>query len=192
MSRALAILLMGSLAACTPAARDAAGSSPAPTVALIEPTATLTPTPLPPTSTPAPETGLLASTLGAVISPTPTVQSGLATPIADSGAASLAVVAQRLLAEALDLPQRRVRVVGVESYTWLDTSLGCPLPDQAYTQVETNGYRLTLSVGEREYLYHTDADRVVPCAPENEVLPAGTPTPRPPRLTPAATAQQVG
>lgn len=191
-SWALIFLLLAS-AACTPAARDAAGSTPAPTIVLIAPTATLTPTPLPPTDTPAPDTGLLASTLGAVLSPTPTLQQGLATPIADPGAASLASLAQRLLSESLDLPQRRVRVTGVEVYTWGDTSLGCPLPGQAYTQVETNGYRLVLSVGDRDYFYHTDVDRVVLCAPENEVLPAGTPTPRPTfNITPGATAQQVG
>ena len=43
------------------------------------------------------------------------------------------------------------------SATWPDFSLGCPRPGQVYGQAIVPGYRITLSAGGREYVYHTDA-----------------------------------
>ncbi len=45
----------------------------------------------------------------------------------------------------------------VASATWPDFSLGCPRPGQVYGQAIVPGYRITLTAGGREYVYHTDA-----------------------------------
>jgi len=80
-------------------------------------------------------------------------------------------IAQRLVAEQTGLPTRRVQTISVEAYTWRDSSLGCPLPNQLVTEVETPGYRILLQAGDSEYLFHTDIDRVLACDPTNEILP---------------------
>jgi hypothetical protein len=89
----------------------------------------------------------------------------------DPIAAELVTIAQRLVAQDLDLPTRRVRFVEAEPYAWTDSSLGCPVPGQSYTSVDTNGYRIVVSVGDEQYIFHTDFDRVLPCDRENEQLP---------------------
>jgi hypothetical protein len=63
-----------------------------------------------------------------------------------------------------------VRVVEVTAYRWPDSSLGCPLPNQRYTPVEIDGYRIVLRAGDRETIFHSDFDRVLPCAAEYEQL----------------------
>jgi hypothetical protein len=89
----------------------------------------------------------------------------------DPIAAELVGIAQRIVARDLDLPTRRVRFVEAEAYVWTDNSLGCPVPGQTYTSIVTNGYRIVVSVGDEEYIFHTDFDRVLPCNPDNEQLP---------------------
>jgi len=86
----------------------------------------------------------------------------------DPIAAELTFIAQRRLAESLDLPTRRIRLVDIVPVTWRDSSLGCPLPGQTYTPVEVDGYRIVLAVGDDEYIYHTDPERIFLCDPENE------------------------
>lgn len=90
----------------------------------------------------------------------------------DPVAAELVTLAQRRLSQELNVPTRRVRVLEVAPYTWTDSSLGCPLNGQEYPSVEIDGYRIVLSVGDREYIFHTDFDRLIPCNPDNELLPA--------------------
>lgn len=90
----------------------------------------------------------------------------------DPVAAELAALAQRQVAGELDLPARRVQIVDVRLFAWDDTSLGCPLPDQSYEPVESRGYRIVVSAGGEEYLFHTDFDRLIACDPANERLPA--------------------
>ena len=80
-------------------------------------------------------------------------------------------LAQRRLGEELDLPTRRLRVIAVRPLQWPDSSLGCPLPDQTYTPIQMDGYRIVLGVGNSEYIFHSDFDRVIPCEPDNEQLP---------------------
>jgi hypothetical protein len=89
----------------------------------------------------------------------------------DPVATELVALAQRRLAQDLNLPTRRIQVVEVTSYVWQDASLGCPLPGESYAQVIVDGYRIVLSAGDQEYLFHTDFDRVIPCDAENEQLP---------------------
>lgn len=171
----LSLLLIASIAACAPAAE----STPVPTASLIPPTPTFTPSPVPPTLTPVPGT---LTAPDEVVQPAPTAESltpemtverltGEALLAQDAIAAELVGMAQRDVAEALDLPTRRVRVVDVRPVVWTDTSLNCPLPDQVVTEMEIDGYRIVLEAADQEYLFHTDVDRVVPCNPVNEKLP---------------------
>lgn len=58
-----------------------------------------------------------------------------------------------------DLVRRGARaelvvVVSVALETWSDSSVGCPDPGAGYLQVITEGYRIVLGDGEREYSYH--------------------------------------
>lgn len=146
------------LAACS----GGQAASPAPTLTLIPPVLTDTPMPAPPTAVrpalPGPDE---------IISATPAE----ATPEADPVAAELVRLAQRRLGDSLDLPIITIRVIEVRPLQWPDSSLGCPLPGQTYTPVRIDGYRIVLAAGEREYIFHTDFDHVLPCDPRNEQLP---------------------
>lgn len=178
------------LAICAACAPSTAENTPAPTFTLIPATATDTPTPIPPTST--------ASTLvdpQDVIPPTPTTSAfssledltGAALVAQDPVAAELVGIAQRRVADDLDLPIRRIRLVDVRAVVWTDSTLNCPLPEAEVIQQETDGYRIVLGAGDQEFLFHTDVDRVVPCDEANENLPEGVvPTEEP---TEAPTAE---
>jgi hypothetical protein len=89
----------------------------------------------------------------------------------DPIAAELATLAQRRVADELDLPLRRVDVIGLRAITWTESSLGCPQPDQTYTPVEIDGYRIVISAAENLYIFHSDSERLALCAPEDELLP---------------------
>lgn len=91
----------------------------------------------------------------------------------DPVALGLVSLAQRRLSAELDLPPRRIQVVDIRAYEWTDSSLGCPLPRQNYTPVSINGYRIVMSTGDVEYIFHTDSDQLIVCDPENESLPEG-------------------
>jgi hypothetical protein len=43
--------------------------------------------------------------------------------------------------------------------------------------LNVDGYRIVLSAGDNEYLFHTDFDRALPCDAKNEQLPETTPAP---------------
>lgn len=89
----------------------------------------------------------------------------------DAIAADLFGLVQRRLSNELDLPQQRIRLVDAYAVTWPDNSLGCPQPDEDYTDAELRGYRIEVLVGETTYIFHTDDSRLVACTPEREVLP---------------------
>ncbi len=139
-----------------------------PTQTLILITPTVTPVPLTPTLTltPLPRAGDL---------PTATPFTAGAeddfSPDDDPVAGELVALAQRRVAEELNLPVRRVEVVEVQSVTWLETSLGCPTQDVTYPEQEVDGYRIVLSANDEQYIFHTDFDRVVACDAANENLP---------------------
>jgi hypothetical protein len=89
----------------------------------------------------------------------------------DPLASDMVFVVQRQLADQLDLSTRRVQLVDIAPYTWTDTSLGCPQPEQTYSEANIAGYRIVVRAGNTEYLYHSDAISAFPCDPEREVLP---------------------
>jgi hypothetical protein len=124
-------------------------------------TATITNTPLP---RPGDLQTISASTL--VSSSTPAMS-----PIA----AELVELARRRIAQELDLPLARVRLASVLDRTWSDTSLGCPVENETYAAVEVPGYQIILVVGQDQYIFHTDFDRVVQCITlESDVIPEST------------------
>lgn len=90
----------------------------------------------------------------------------------DPLAAETLRVVQTLLAEELDLSSRRVQLVDMQPVTWLDTSLGCPDPDQTYTQVDIQGYHIVVSVADELYIYHSDSNTAYPCPLEQSIIPA--------------------
>lgn len=91
----------------------------------------------------------------------------------DPVAADFLRVVQKQVAEQLDLSTRRVQLVTMTAITWPDNSLGCPQPEQDYTPVNIEGYRIVVTAGDKEYIFHTDSISVFPCPAEQEVLPEG-------------------
>ena len=89
----------------------------------------------------------------------------------DPVAAEMVGLARRRLADDLDLALIRIQVVDVTSYTWTDSSLGCPQPDVEYPPIQIDGYRIVLEAGDTEYAFHTDSTQLIPCDFENERLP---------------------
>ena len=73
------------------------------------------------------------------------------------------LTAQKDLANRLGVPVSEIRPGPAQRMTWEDASLGCPEPGVQYAQVETDGWVLTLRHGERDYTYHADAHRTIPC-----------------------------
>lgn len=97
----------------------------------------------------------------------------------DPVAAELVALAQRRVAQELDVSARRVLLVEVVAITWPDSSLGCPLTGQTYIPAELEGYRIVLAVGDRQYTFHSDTEHLIACAPEDERLPGSEQTPEP-------------
>jgi hypothetical protein len=157
---ALAAVILLLVSACAPAAEPTA----LPTQTLVVPTATWTP--LPVTATPSP-TPLLRP----VDLETPTPDDAAPPTLSDPVAAELVALAQRRMAQDLGLPVQRIHLVEVTAVTWPDTSLGCPQTDEIYAQGTFDGYRIVLSASGQEYIFHTDFDRAIPCAAEDERLP---------------------
>ncbi|HJU52145.1 MAG TPA: hypothetical protein VJ815_07400 [Acidimicrobiia bacterium] len=62
------------------------------------------------------------------------------------------------LATRLKVTAAEIEVLEVEAVTWPDGSLGCPEPDQMYTQALVEGQRIILGHDGRVYLYHAGGD----------------------------------
>ncbi|MEL7537345.1 MAG: hypothetical protein AAFZ58_09710 [Pseudomonadota bacterium] len=76
---------------------------------------------------------------------------------------SIASQSVRALAEHLDIPMADIRIDTVRAVNWRDTSIGCPQPDQAYGQVITPGYKVTLRVEKALHFVHAANERVFVC-----------------------------
>lgn len=72
-------------------------------------------------------------------------------------------VAQKDLADRLRVSPRDVKTVSAEETTWDDAGLGCPDPGVTYPPGKVTGWALTLRHKERDYVYHTDLQRTIPC-----------------------------
>lgn len=58
------------------------------------------------------------------------------------------------LSTRLDISADDIETVSVESGVWSDGSLGCPEPDQFYTQALVPGHRVILAHDGQTYCYH--------------------------------------
>lgn len=108
--------------------------------------------------------------------PTPTVAMQ-ATPGPAPTADEAARRAVADLAVRLPAAPTAISVVSVEPQTWPDTSLGLPEPGQAYAQVLTSGYVVTLEYARQTYVYHVAGDTVRFNPQKSAPLPQGTAPP---------------
>lgn len=77
----------------------------------------------------------------------------------------MALQARRDLAATLGVAEDQIVVASAAATTWSDTSLGCAEPGVEYDVGDRKGYVLTLRHGSRNFTYHTDLERVIPCPP---------------------------
>jgi hypothetical protein len=107
----------------------------------------------------------------------------------DPVAGELMRLAVERVAGDLDLPQARVLVSSMRPMVWDDASLGCPVAGEFYALLPVEGYRVVVEAGGRQYVFHSNFDRLILC--EGGITPTPTPsltfTPSPTR-TPTATS----
>ena len=94
--------------------------------------------------------GIVMLGLAACAPQLPEVVAGPETDIAAAKAA------RQLLGQQLHRKTTAVQIVAVEEETWPDACLGAPHADELCAQAQTPGYRITLEVDGRQYVYHTD------------------------------------
>lgn len=58
------------------------------------------------------------------------------------------------VADRAEVDEEDVTFVEFEQVTWSDGALGCPQPDEMYTQALVEGYRLVLEANGERYIYH--------------------------------------
>lgn len=74
-----------------------------------------------------------------------------------------AAEARKDLARRIGVDEKQVLIASAQRTRWPDESLGCPEPGVAYEQRDVEGYILRMRYGNRDYTYHTDLVRVIPC-----------------------------
>ena len=82
--------------------------------------------------------------------------------------AQMALEARRDLAGRLGVEEDQVIIGAGEQTTFTDAGLGCPEDGIDYAAGDRDGYVLTLRHGSRNYTYHTDLERIIPCPPISE------------------------
>lgn len=73
------------------------------------------------------------------------------------------LAARKDLATRLSVPESDIRPASAEERTWDDAGMGCPLPGVVYPPGPASGWVLKLKHGSRDYTYHTDMKRTIPC-----------------------------
>jgi len=143
---------------------DEAGTPQAAPLAtsVIEPPSTANPTP---DASPQPAPAASQATIAATPVPPPPNVTALALPGSALQPPPATIVEQAVLPGDLltrlidDLALRSssdpaaISLVGAEAVIWNDGSLGCPQPGVAYPQVQIEGYRVLLRIGDRDYDY---------------------------------------
>lgn len=89
--------------------------------------------------------------------------SGAGKALAGSSIQALMQAAKLDLAKRLGVAATEVFVTKVESATWENSALGCPIPKMDYIASKINGFRITLSRADQVFTYHTDQQNVIPC-----------------------------
>lgn len=62
------------------------------------------------------------------------------------------------LIEELGIERDTIEVRVTELVTWPDASIGCPQPDEVYTQALVEGYRIVLSADGQQFTFHGERD----------------------------------
>lgn len=85
---------------------------------------------------------------------------GAAQPSAAAGEVPEGMLAQAIAdaASGAGVDISAVGVLSAEAVTWSDGSIGCPQPDQMYTQALVPGYRVVLDVDGEEMSFHASQD----------------------------------
>lgn len=95
----------------------------------------------------------------------------------DAGDGSLDAEIETAVDEAAasaDVDPGEVEVVAAEHVTWSDGALGCPQPDEAYSQALVEGYRIELDVAGETVVYHgADGDGPFRCEDPQEPAETG-------------------
>ncbi|MCX7707861.1 MAG: hypothetical protein N2204_07620 [Anaerolineae bacterium] len=91
--------------------------------------------------------------------PTPTPGPG------PQGASPIGWAAQRDLAQRLGIPEDQVEIVSIEKAEMPVGSLGCGETEGRQNLGLIIGEEIVLRVQDREYVYHSDGRRLVPCSP---------------------------
>jgi hypothetical protein len=152
----LAVIVLAALAGCASPAQPTNTVQPSPTVLPA-----LTPIPTQAVATAAPSTiPIPAATATLEIAPTGSTTGPVTS---DPTLARLVGDAQADLAQRADIAASSIRVISAEPVEWSDSSLGCPMEGQMYSQVITPGYLIVLEAEGREYEYHASTSRVVYC-----------------------------
>jgi len=71
--------------------------------------------------------------------------------------------ARRDLAARLGVPESEIQMTAAQQQTWEDAGLDCPEPGKSYPPGKVTGWALTFEHGGRDYTYHTDLHRTIPC-----------------------------
>ena len=74
-----------------------------------------------------------------------------------------AVVARKDLASRLGVAEQEIMIADASQTTFTDASLGCPEPGVEYEKKDRPGFVLKLRTGNRNFTYHTDLERTIPC-----------------------------
>jgi hypothetical protein len=71
----------------------------------------------------------------------------------------LVMQAMKDLAKRLAIGLDKIEIVSFAAVVWPDGSMGCPQPGMIYPQVQQDGARMRLRVGDRIYEYHSGGVR---------------------------------
>ncbi len=79
------------------------------------------------------------------------------------------------LATRMNAQAEELEIIAAEAVVWPDGSLGCPKPDQTYTQAPVPGYRIVLRHMDKQYDYRASeagyiflCERPLPARPERK------------------------
>ena len=118
-------------------------------------------------------------TPGPLQTSTPLIQLAGTAPAGATNAVDTSLTIQgatSALALALNVPESSIAFLNLTPQLWPDSSLGCPQPDQAYSQVITPGYLITFRVDEATYEVHSDENQYfVVCLNSSDGVASPTP-----------------
>lgn len=72
---------------------------------------------------------------------------------------SFVLQAKEDLADRLKVETEQIELVEFKAVVWPDSSLGCPQPGMAYTQVQREGYLISLRFEGKLFDYHGGGNR---------------------------------